>query len=148
MAIRNLTPEELLAEYGKIKEKNKGKDREPRTSTAREELIGAIKTLMDVEFASDEFNSKGFVVVAPADFGEAIYDDWKTLVGKDKAPTKAYRVRSIRDCITDYVKKKGYYTPEKPTEGGKGKRTIMTIYKEEPKEETKPAAPKAAKAKK
>lgn len=151
MGIRNLTPEDLLKEYGKVKEKNKDTERAHRISKDKEELIGFVKTLLDVEFASDEFKNNGIITIAPADFGEAIYDDWATLKGKDKAPTKAYRVRTIKEIIENYTKEKGFFP--KVQEGGQGKRTVVDIFKEATKEEPKPeaakaAAPKAAKAKK
>ena len=142
MGIRNLTPEDLLAEYGKIKTKNKGTERTPRVTKDKQELTGYVKSLLDIEFNSDEFKNAGTVSIAPADFGEAIYDDWDTLVGKDKAPTKAYRVRTIKEIIESYTKEKGYFP--KVAEGGKGKRTVVSIFKDEPKEEPKAEAAKAA----
>lgn len=138
MAIRTFTVEEMLAKYDELKEANKAKERAPRTNREKEELAGSIKNILDHELDGAAFTSTGILSIAPADIGELLYDDWGELTGK-KAATKAYRVRSIKDIITEYCKEKGY---EAKAVGGRGQRTVITISKDAPKTDQSKNEPK------
>ena len=126
MAIINLTPEELKQRYQDIKKVNTGTERAKRTNKAHDELVGVVKTLVDIELNSEEFKTAGKVQIAPADLGEAIYDDWKDLVGKSKAPTKAARVKAIGEVISEYCEEKNC-DAKNLSKGKKGVRTVFEI---------------------
>ena len=140
MSVKDVSTEDVLKRYSDLRVKNTPVVANPKEESDRAKVKKFVRALIDLELNTEEFKQKGQVLVMPSNLGESIYDDWGTLTG-DKAVTRAARVKSLATKIEEYVKEKGYTS--KVVSGGKGRKTVLAIYKEAP-EEAEPEADETA----
>lgn len=125
MAITELSGEELLKEYLKVKVVNAKKTRTPREDTEklREKVFDIVKSVI----ASEEFQTSGHFEITPADVAEIIDKEvWDSLKGKDNAAKRAYRVRVIKEFITTCCDSEGV---DHKVVANKGEKTVVFITK-------------------
>lgn len=125
MAITNLSGEELLKEYLKVKVINEKQGRTPRENTKKlqEKVFDIVKSVI----ASEQFQNEGHFEITPVDIAQIIdAEEWESLKGKDNAAKRAYKVRVIKDFITTCCEAEGV---DHKVVANKGEKTVVFITK-------------------